>query len=61
MHPFVLYSIALCVVAVTIPAPVISKTKARDMSNVLTEPPKRHEDQIDEDYTEPWDEQPAKP
>lgn len=49
-----------CVAVVAIPAPVITKTKARDMNNVLTEPPERDEDKVDEEYTEPWDEPPPK-
>jgi cytochrome b involved in lipid metabolism len=45
-----------CCTVVAIPASVITKTKAKDMNNVLAEPPQRDEDKIDEEYTEPWEE-----
>ena len=37
-----------------VPAPVVTKAKAKDMPNVL--PPKTDQtDAIEEDYTEPWE------
>ncbi|CAB9525274.1 b5 reductase 4 [Seminavis robusta] len=41
-----------------VPAPVVKKGTARNVNNVLPKPPERDEDQVEEDYTEPWDEQP---
>lgn len=38
-----------------VPAPVITKTKARDMRNIMPKPQERDEDQIEEDYKEPWE------
>lgn len=38
-----------------VPAPVITKTKAKDMSNIMPKPKERDEDQIEEDYKEPWE------
>ena len=39
-----------------VPAPVITKTKAKEMNNIMPKPKERDEDQIEEDYKEPWEE-----
>jgi hypothetical protein len=38
-----------------VPAPVITKTKAKEMENIMPTPQERDEDQIDENYKEPWE------
>ena len=38
-----------------VPAPVITKTKAKDMNNIMPKPVERDEDQVEEDYKEPWE------
>lgn len=39
-----------------VPAPVVTKTKARNMENIMPKADDRDEDQIEEDYKEPWEE-----